>query len=57
MKETYSTKYLGEVLSSDGRNTDNISERRKRGLGTITDIVKILDNMCLGPLMFQKAVV
>ena len=57
VKETYSTKYLGEVLSSDGRNTDNISERRKRGFGTITDIVKILDNMCLGPLMFQKAVV
>ena len=57
VKVTYSTKYLGEVISTDGKNTDNITQRRNRGFGTIKDIVKILDNMCLGPLMFQKAVV
>ena len=57
VKETHSTKYLGEVVSSDGKNIDNISQRRKRGFGTIKDIVNILDNMCLGPLMFNKAVV
>ena len=57
VKATISTKYLGEVISSDGKNSENISQRRKRGFGTIKDISKLLDNMCLGPLMFQKAVV
>jgi hypothetical protein len=57
VKATFSTKYLGEVISSDGKNAENISHRRKRGFGTIKDISKMLDNMCLGPLMFQKAVV
>ena len=57
VKETFSTKYLGEVISSDGKNTDNIPQRKKRGFGTIKDIVMMLDDMCLGPHMFQKAVV
>ena len=57
VKVTHSTKYLGKVVHSDGKNTDNISQRKKRGFGTITDIVNILDTMCLGPLMFNKAVV
>ena len=57
VKPTHSTKYLEEVISSDGKNSENISQRRKIGFGTIKDISKILDNMCLDPLTFQNAVV
>ena len=57
VKETYSTKYLGEVISCDGSNTENVTARVQRGYGTVKDIVRMLDRMCLGPFMYQKAVV
>ena len=31
VKEAFITKYLGEVISSDGTNTENIAARKKRG--------------------------
>ena len=57
VKEIWSTKYLGEIISSDGKNTENISARKKRGFGTVNDIKNMLDKMCLGPYMFRKAIV
>ena len=57
MKETWCTKYLGEVISSDGKNTENMSARTKRGFGTVKDILNMLDNMCLGPYMFRKSII
>ena len=57
IKETLSTKYLGEVISSDGTNKENIAARKGRGFGTVKDIVKMLDKMCLGPYLYKKAVV
>lgn len=57
VKEMYSTKYLGEILSSDGKNTENISARQKRGYGTVKDITNMLDKMCLGPFMYEKAII
>ena len=57
VKEAFSTKYLGELISSDGSNTENIAARKKRGFGTIKDICTMLDKMCLGPYMFKKAVI
>ena len=57
VKETYSTKYLGEVISCDGTNTENVAARAKRGFGTVKDIANMLDRMCLGPFMYQKAVI
>jgi hypothetical protein len=57
VKEMYSTKYLGEILSSDGKNTENISARQKRGYGTVKDITNMLDKMCLGPFMYKKAII
>ena len=57
VRNTYCTKYLGEVICTSGTNTENILSRKKRGFGTIKDICNMLDNMCLGPYMFKKAVV
>ena len=57
VKETYATKYLGEIISSDGTNAKNVSIRKGRGFGTAKEITRMLDNMYLGPVMFRKAVV
>ena len=54
IKETRSTKYLGEVISSDGTNTENVAARKRQGFGTVKEIVKMLDEMCLGPYLYQK---
>ena len=48
---------MGEIISSDGKNTANISARKKRGFGTVSDITNMLDKMCLGPYMFRKAII
>ena len=47
VKETYITKYLGEIISSDGTNTKNVSNRKGRGFGTVKEITRMLDNICL----------
>ena len=57
VQETWSTKYLGEIISSDGTNKENVAARKKRGFGTVKDIMNMLDTMCLGPYMFKKAIV
>ena len=43
-----SWKYLGDILSSDGKNDFNIKERIKRGLGAVTNICQTLKDLCLG---------
>ena len=48
---------MGEIISSDGTNTQNIAARKQRGFGTVKEICKMLDNMCLGPYMLQKAII
>ena len=57
VQQSYTSKCLGEMISSDGTNTANIAARKRRGFGTVKDICSMLDNMCLGPYMVQKAVV
>ena len=57
VKEVFSTKYLGEIICSDGSNNKNVTDRRNRGFGTVKELQKMLDTMCLGPHMFKKAVV
>ena len=48
-------KYLGDILSSDGKNDLNIKERVKRGLGAVTNICQLLKDLCLGPYYFEAA--
>ena len=49
--------HLKEVICTDGNNAANISNRKGRGFETVNDIKNMLDKMCLGPYMFQKALV
>ena len=44
-------KYLGDMLSVDGRNTTNISAKISRAIGIIKKVRDILDIMCIGPFL------
>ena len=50
-------KYLGDILSSDGKNDANIAERCQRGLGAVTNICQTLKDLCLGPYYFEAAII
>ena len=50
-------KYLGDILSIDGRNTKNIAAKVSKAIGIIKKVRDILDIMCLGPFYFEVAVV
>ena len=50
-KETY----LGEILSSDGRLTDNIKERYNKGIGNVNKILAILNEVSFGYFYFEMA--
>ena len=53
MKEVKSDTYLGDVISSDGRNTENIKTRVSKGLGIITQITNLLDAVNFGEHYFE----
>ena len=42
-------KYVGDVLSADGTNTENIKERTDKGHGIVNEIISILSEIPLGP--------
>lgn len=48
-------KYLGEIISADGKNKRNIQERKNRGLGAANQIQQLLDDLCLGEYYFEAA--
>ena len=50
-------KYLGDILSSDGKNDANIKARTYRGLGAITNIFQTLKEICLGRYFYEAAMI
>ena len=50
-------KYLGDILSVDGKNTKNIAAKISKAIGIVKKVRDILDNMCLGPYFFEVGVV
>ena len=48
MEEVDNEKYLGDILSSDGKN---------RGFGVITQIMSILTDICFGRHYFEVAII
>ena len=50
-----SDTYLGDIIQSNGKNNQNIEERRKKGNGAIKQICKLLDELCLGNYYFAVA--
>ena len=53
--------YLGDIISSDGKNRKNVAKRISKGVGIITQIMLMLDQVSLGEhyieiaLLFRQA--
>ena len=56
MEETEGEKYLGDIISNDGRNMKNIKARINKGTGIVKRILDILDSIPFGKLFFQVAI-
>ena len=56
MEDTTNEKYLGDIISEDGRNTLNIKARISKGRGIIKKILNILNCIPFGKLFYQIAI-
>jgi hypothetical protein len=57
MEEKNEEKYLGDIISKDGRNIKNIKARVKKGKGIVTKIMSILDSIPFGNHYFEIGVI
>ena len=48
-------KYLGDILTTTNKITENIEARYKKGLGKVSEIMGILQEVSFGPHYFQMA--
>ena len=48
-------KYLGDILSDDGKNDMNIKDRAAKGIGNVTKVMNILEKVTLGSHYFKTA--
>ena len=56
MDEVLEEKYLGDLVTKDGKHLKNIKLRKSRGMGAMVDIVSLLQSLCLGKFYFTIAV-
>ena len=56
MEESESDKYLGDVISKDGRNMKNIKARVGKGTGIVSKIMTYLQGIPFGQHHFEVAV-
>ena len=56
MKEVKDDRYLGDILSCDGKNTKNIKDRISKGVGIIANIFNLLEVISFGQYHFEIAV-
>ena len=50
-------KYLGDIVSVDGKHSKNVEARRNKGLGIINQIMQILETVFFGKYLFEAALV
>ena len=55
MDELADEKYLGDILSADGKNCKNITARRNKAIGTRNQVMGILQDVYYGRYFFQVA--
>lgn len=48
MREAESERYIGDIISCNGSNDANISRRKSIGMGAISEIFAILNQISLG---------
>ena len=56
MQNSTEEAYLGDIISSDGKNTKNIKDRISKGVGITTKILNLLEMVCFGPYLFEIAI-
>ena len=56
MEDVSHDTYLGEIISTDGKNTRNIKKRVSKGLGAINQIVNLVSLINLGEYYFETVV-
>ena len=50
-------KYLGDIISSDGKNFKNIQERVNKGKGIVRNILNMLEGIPFGKYFFEVAII
>ena len=55
MKTTASERYLGDIITSDAKINDNISDRYNKGIGYANQILCILKEISFGKYHFEQA--
>ena len=55
MQKSKSERYLGDIISANGRNDENIEDRYNKGIGYVTQIVGILKEISFGQFFFEQA--
>ena len=56
MEEKSEEKYLGDILSKDGKNTKNMIMKQNKGQGMVNEIMAILEDIWYGKYNFEVAV-
>ena len=54
-QEKYLGDIIGDTIMGDGCNSKNIKNRRSKGMGIITEVMTILNNVSLGYFLFDTA--
>ena len=57
IENVYEDKYLGDVISVDGKNTKNIAAKVAKATGILKQVKDMLEAMCLGPFYFEVALI
>ena len=57
IEEKEEERYLGYILSQDGRNMKNIKARISKGKGIVTKVMSILESISFGNDFFKLAVI
>ena len=55
MKTAENERYLGDILTTDGRIDQNIDDRYNKGIGKVNEIMSMLQEVSFGPHYFQMA--
>ena len=50
-------KYLGDIISTNGRNIKNIKARIGKGIGIMKNILNLLDGIPFGKFYFEVAII
>ena len=57
MADSKAEKYLGDVISHDGKNDDNLKDRTNKAWGIVSQILAIIDEVPFGKHEIEAALI